>query len=66
VINGLYVAFYYGGGTIGSYLPGYVYRDFGWNGFILLLCAVILVALALAVHLSRLPLLSPTRDDASA
>jgi YNFM family putative membrane transporter len=62
VINGLYVAFYYGGGAIGSYLPGYVYRDFGWNGFILLLCSVLLIALFLAVHLSRLTLLSSVHD----
>ncbi len=62
VINGLYVAFYYGGGAIGSYFPGYVYRDFGWNGFILLLCSVLLIALFLAVHLSRLTLLSSAHD----
>jgi len=62
VINGLYVAFYYGGGAIGSYLPGYVYRDFGWNGFILLLCSVLLIALFLAVHLSRLMGLSSAQD----
>lgn len=62
VVNGLYVAFYYGGGAIGSYLPGYVYRDFGWNGFVLLLCAVLLIALSLAVYLSRLALLSSTHE----
>jgi YNFM family putative membrane transporter len=54
VVNGLYVAFYYGGGAIGSYLPGYVYRDFGWGGFIVLLIAVLVTALLLAVHLFRL------------
>ena len=26
IVNGLYVAFYYGGGTVGSFLPGYAYR----------------------------------------
>ena len=62
VINGLYVAFYYGGGAIGSYLPGYVYRDFGWIGFILLLCSVLIIALSLAVYLSRLTGLSSTHD----
>ena len=62
VINGLYVAFYYGGGAIGSYLPGYVYRDFGWNGFILLLCSVLIIALSLAVYLSHLTGLSSTHD----
>src|SRR5690606_14021174 len=34
IVNGLYVAFYYTGGAIGSFLPGYAYRYFGWNGFL--------------------------------
>lgn len=53
VVNGLYVAFYYGGGAIGSYLPGYVYRGFGWNGFVVVLVVVLVIALLLALHLSR-------------
>ncbi|RLB65030.1 MAG: MFS transporter [Deltaproteobacteria bacterium] len=54
VVNGLYVAFYYGGGGVGSYLPGYVYRGFGWSGFISVLIVVLVIALLLAVHLSRM------------
>lgn len=54
VINGLYVAFYYGGGAIGSYLPGYAYRGFGWGGFVLVLTGVVLLALVCALRLSRL------------
>ncbi|MBW2689032.1 MAG: MFS transporter [Deltaproteobacteria bacterium] len=54
VVNGLYVAFYYGGGAVGSYLPGYVYRGFGWSGFISVLIVVLVIALLLAVHLSRM------------
>jgi YNFM family putative membrane transporter len=54
VVNGLYVAFYYGGGAVGSYLPGYVYRGFGWSGFVAVLIVVLLVALLLAVRLSHL------------
>ncbi len=38
--NGLYVAFYYAGGSIGSFAPGIVYRHFGWNGFLILLALV--------------------------
>jgi YNFM family putative membrane transporter len=38
--NGLYVSFYYAGGSIGSFAPGMVYRDFGWNGFLLCLILV--------------------------
>lgn len=54
VVNGLYVAFYYGGGAVGSYLPGYAYRGFGWGGFITVLVVVLLIALLLAVRLSRM------------
>ena len=53
VVNGLYVSFYYGGGAVGSYLPGYVYRGFGWSGFMSVLVAVLVVALLLAMHLAR-------------
>ena len=38
--NGLYVAFYYAGGSVGSFAPGIVYRDYGWNGFLLLLFGI--------------------------
>ncbi|TCK59381.1 MFS transporter [Seleniivibrio woodruffii] len=40
VTNGLYVAFYYSGGAIGSVLPGLVYQNFGWNTFLLMLGVV--------------------------
>lgn len=54
VVNGLYIAFYYGGGAVGSYLPGYAYRSYGWGGFILVLTVVVLLALVCAVRLSTL------------
>ncbi|PLX75167.1 MAG: MFS transporter [Desulfuromonas sp.] len=53
MVNGLYVSFYYGGGAVGSFLPGYAYRDWGWNGMIICLLAVALVSLSLAGCLSR-------------
>jgi YNFM family putative membrane transporter len=59
-VNGLYVAFYYGGGAVGSYLPGYAYRGFGWGGFIAVLIVVLVIALLLAVRLSRLAALLGT------
>ncbi len=43
-INGLYVSFYYVGGSLGAWLPAFVYRDFGWGWFTALLCAVLLLA----------------------
>jgi len=41
--NGLYVAFYYAGGALGSFAPGLVYRAFDWSGFLLLLALVCLI-----------------------
>lgn len=41
--NGLYVAFYYSGGSIGSFAPGLVYRAAGWFGFLLTLALVCLL-----------------------
>ena len=38
--NGLYVAFYYAGGSIGSIAPGIIYRQFGWSAFLLLLAGI--------------------------
>lgn len=40
VTNGLYVAFYYCGGTLGSILPGLVYESYGWNVFLSLLASI--------------------------
>lgn len=40
ITNGLYVAFYYSGGTLGSVIPGYIYANAGWNYFLIFLAAV--------------------------
>jgi YNFM family putative membrane transporter len=61
-VNGLYVAFYYGGGAVGSYLPGYAYRGFGWSGFIAVLIVVLVIALLLAVRLSHMAALLRTKE----
>jgi len=47
MVNGLYVAFYYGGGALGSWLPGIVYRLWGWSALIGLLLAVALLGMAI-------------------
>lgn len=54
MVNGLYVAFYYGGGAVGSFLPGFVYRGYGWAGFIALLSVFVVIALVLAWRLACL------------
>lgn len=35
IANGLYISFYYLGGALGSFLPGFVYIGFGWSSFLL-------------------------------
>ena len=49
IVNGLYVACYYGGGALGSYFPGIVYENYGWTVFVLTLLAVAGCGLAIAV-----------------
>lgn len=39
--NGVYISFYYMGGTFGSFLPGYFFENYGWNGFIIFLLVVL-------------------------
>ena len=42
VVNGLYVAFYYSGGAVGSSVPGFIYHGCGWASFLSALAAVAL------------------------
>ena len=58
--NGLYVAFYYGGGAVGSFAPGLVYRQAGWGGFLMLLGAVVVVGWLFG---RRLPAVQPANQS---
>ena len=42
VVNGLYVSVYYFSGALGSWLPGYLYEGFGWDGMIYAFVAILL------------------------
>ncbi len=55
MVNGLYVAFYYAGGAVGSYAPGLIYRYFGWQGFLLSLALVCLLGYVCSrrIHLAN-------------
>jgi len=44
VVNGLYIAFYYAGGTVGSFLPGFLYHGLGWHVYLASLALVVLTA----------------------
>lgn len=47
VTNGLYVSFYYSGGTLGSVVPGLVYENYSWNTFLVLLAVIMFTTLLL-------------------
>jgi len=51
VVNGLYLAFYYSGGALGSYLPGLAREAFGFRAAVALLFAVAACAVWLAWRL---------------
>ncbi|MFP4146370.1 MAG: MFS transporter [Halorhodospira sp.] len=44
VINGLYIAFYYAGGMVGSWLPGYIYHSLGWIAYVTMLAMLLSLA----------------------
>jgi YNFM family putative membrane transporter len=41
VVNGIYIASYYLGGALGSWLPAEFYRLTGWQPFLLVLAVVL-------------------------
>lgn len=51
LVNGLYVASYYSGGMVGSYLPGFVYQGFGWPGLVVMLEVLVVLGLLLVFRL---------------
>ncbi|HKJ63863.1 MAG TPA: MFS transporter [Desulfopila sp.] len=42
IANGVYISFYYMGGTLGSFLPGYFFEHYGWRGFLIFLQGVLI------------------------
>jgi YNFM family putative membrane transporter len=44
VVNGVYIASYYFGGALGSWLPALLYRHAGWQPFLWVLVAVLALA----------------------
>lgn len=53
IANGLYICFYYTGGTLGSILPGGLYHAYGWHVFLLQLIFVICIAFLFTRLLAR-------------
>jgi YNFM family putative membrane transporter len=54
VANGIYIAAYYLGGALGSWLPAELYRHLGWSVFLWILGGVLLLAAASLGRLQRL------------
>jgi YNFM family putative membrane transporter len=52
IANGVYISFYYMGGTLGSFLPGPVFERYGWSGFLLFLQAMLLVSF-FCIHMMK-------------
>lgn len=50
IVNGLYVAAYYAGGSAGSFAPGLLLASGGWNAFIVGLAVVVVLALVMAAR----------------
>lgn len=53
IANGLYISFYYTGGTLGSVLPGAVFQRFGWYAFVFQLFSMICLAFFFTRRLRR-------------
>ena len=53
ISNGLYLSFYYAGGTLGTFAPGVFFEYLGWNVFILLLSIVALSTLFFAFKVKQ-------------
>jgi len=54
VVNGLYLSFYYAGGALGAYLPGFVLRAQGWTSYVLVLCSFFCVGVLCLLGLRRI------------
>jgi len=51
--NGVYISFYYMGGSLGSFLPGYFFEHFNWRIFLCSLLLMLCVALFFTGRLRR-------------
>lgn len=53
ISNGLYLSFYYAGGTVGTFAPGVFYQYLGWHAFLALLSFIAMMTIFFAVRLQR-------------
>lgn len=53
ISNGLYLSFYYAGGTFGTFAPGVFYEYLGWHVFLGLLALTVIATLLFAARLQQ-------------
>ena len=53
ISNGLYLSFYYAGGTVGTFAPGVFYHYLGWHIFLGLLAFIVFGTLLFALRLQH-------------
>ena len=53
ISNGLYLSFYYSGGTIGTFAPGVFFEYLGWNSFIILLSCIVFILFFLLLFFKK-------------
>jgi YNFM family putative membrane transporter len=53
IANGLYISFYYAGGTVGTFLPGFLYESAGWHWFLYLLTLIATISAGLLFSLRQ-------------
>jgi YNFM family putative membrane transporter len=53
IANGLYISFYYTGGTLGSILPGVIFERYGWQMFLVSLLFMLCLALLFIRNLKK-------------
>ena len=54
VANGLYIALYYGGGSLGSYFTLIIYHTWGWYPYLLIVIGCSLGGLAIIFGLHKI------------
>jgi len=54
ISNGLYLSFYYAGGTFGTFAPGVFFQYLGWNAFVILLSLIVLGTLFFAINVKKI------------
>ena len=53
IANGVYISFYYTGGTMGSFLPGFFFERYGWQVFLGSLLCMLVVAMLMVSRLKQ-------------